>query len=67
MIKPNIKKSYEDALSDFVFDAASKLGGGLPTDYFFEDELTELERIFKKLFDANKEYEEFMINIINKV
>ena len=28
--------SYEDGLSDFMFEAAGKLGGGLPTDYFSE-------------------------------
>ena len=49
----DIKKSYDDGLSDFVFDAASEIGGGLPQEYFNVDELIELEIIFRMLYDAN--------------
>ena len=45
--------SYEDGLSEFMFEVAGKLGGGLPTDYFNIKELTELETIFRKIYDAN--------------
>lgn len=36
-----------------MFEVAGKLGGGLPTDYFNNQELTELENIFRKIYDAN--------------
>ena len=45
--------SYEDGLSEFMFEVAGKLGGGLPNDYFNNKELTELENIFRKIYDAN--------------
>lgn len=45
--------SYEDGLSEFMFEVAGKLGGGLPTDYFNNEELTELENIFRKIYNAN--------------
>lgn len=36
-----------------MFEVAGKLGGGLPNDYFNDEELTELENIFRKIYDAN--------------
>jgi hypothetical protein len=55
--------SYEDCLSEFMFYAAGKLGGGLPNDYFNNDEIIELEIIFRKIYVANTE----LSNLINKV
>ena len=45
--------SYDDGLSEFMFEVAGKLGGGLPDQYFNDSELTELENIFRKIYDAN--------------
>jgi hypothetical protein len=45
--------SYDDGLSEFMFEVAGKLGGGLPNQYFNHSELVELENIFRKIYDAN--------------
>jgi hypothetical protein len=45
--------SYDDGLSEFMFEVAGKLGGGLPDQYFNHSELNELENIFRKIYDAN--------------
>lgn len=43
--------NYEDALSEFMFDVSSSLGGGL--EYFTNDDFKKLENIFKKIYDVN--------------
>jgi hypothetical protein len=51
--KAKAKKKYQNALTDFMFKIASKLGGGLPTNYFTEKEMIKLEYNFRKKYDAN--------------
>lgn len=54
-------KAYKDSLSEFMFDVASKLGGGLPHEYFNNNQFIELENIFKKIYKANIELDKFYL------
>jgi len=54
-IKINNKDSYEDNLSNFMFELMGEFGGGLIDDYLTDKEITKIENLFKKYYDAHNE------------
>jgi hypothetical protein len=42
--------AFKNALSNFMIDLVGRLGGGLPSDYFTDEQLDKIERIFRGVY-----------------
>jgi hypothetical protein len=49
------EESYEDNLSDFMFEITGMVSGGLPNDVFTDEELEIIETNFKNIYDAKNQ------------